>query len=143
MFYFNKKTTDIAIAHVVVQLFFMPLFSIMSTLKYQFFFILEHILTSLDTTNNTTTCPLMGVGSEHCKAPPPPKKKKSSNFQRKTPTLQSQSNQKKTTSTKPTRKHEQAQLHPQGPRIVNLSQKKTTSNRQTNEPVNKKQPPNQ
>jgi hypothetical protein len=35
MFYFNKKTMDIAIAHVVVQLFLMPLFCIMSTLKYQ------------------------------------------------------------------------------------------------------------
>jgi hypothetical protein len=35
MFYFNKKTTDTAIAHVVVQLFLMPLFCIMSTLKYQ------------------------------------------------------------------------------------------------------------
>jgi hypothetical protein len=35
MFYFNKKTTDIVIAHVVVQLFLMPLFCIMSTLKYQ------------------------------------------------------------------------------------------------------------
>jgi hypothetical protein len=34
MFYLNKKTTDIVIAHVVVQLFVMPLFCIMSTLKY-------------------------------------------------------------------------------------------------------------
>jgi hypothetical protein len=41
MFYFNKKTADIAIAHVVVQLFLMPLFCIMSTLKYQQNFIAE------------------------------------------------------------------------------------------------------
>jgi hypothetical protein len=33
MFYLNKKTTDIVISHVVVQLFVMPLFCIMSTLK--------------------------------------------------------------------------------------------------------------
>ena len=33
MFYFNKKTTDIVIAHVLLELFFMKLFSIMSTLK--------------------------------------------------------------------------------------------------------------
>jgi hypothetical protein len=69
MFYFNKKTMDIAIAHVVVQLFFMPLFSIMSTLKYQQNFTAEQISTSPDTTNNTTACPLVGAGSEHRKAP--------------------------------------------------------------------------
>ena len=69
MFYFNKKTTDISIAHVVVQLFLMPLFSIMSTLKYQQNFIVEHISTSPDTKNNTTTGPLAGAGSEHHKAP--------------------------------------------------------------------------
>jgi hypothetical protein len=65
MFYFNKKTMDIAIAHVVVQLFSMPLFSIMSTLKYH----TEQILTSPEMTNNTTACPLMGAGSEHRNAP--------------------------------------------------------------------------
>jgi hypothetical protein len=34
MFYLNKKTSDIVIAHAVVQLFVMTLFCIMSTLKY-------------------------------------------------------------------------------------------------------------
>ena len=68
MFYFNKKTTDIAIAHVVVQLFFMPLFSIMSTLKYQQNFTAKQISTSSDTENNTIGGPLAGVGSEHRKA---------------------------------------------------------------------------
>jgi hypothetical protein len=34
MFYLKKKTTDIVMAHVVVQLFVMPLFCIMSKLKY-------------------------------------------------------------------------------------------------------------
>jgi hypothetical protein len=33
MFYLNKKTTDIVITHVVVQIFFIPLFCIMLTLK--------------------------------------------------------------------------------------------------------------
>jgi hypothetical protein len=42
MFYHNKKTTDIVITHVVVQLFLMPLFCIMSTLKYQQNFTTEH-----------------------------------------------------------------------------------------------------
>jgi hypothetical protein len=69
MFYFKKKTMDIAIAHVVVQLFFMPLFSIMSTLKYQQKFTTEQISTSPETTNNTTVCPLVGATSEHHKAP--------------------------------------------------------------------------
>jgi hypothetical protein len=43
MFYFNKKTTDIAIANVVFQLFLMPLLCIMSTLKYQQNFTLEWV----------------------------------------------------------------------------------------------------
>jgi hypothetical protein len=34
MFYLKKKTMNIVIAHAVVQLFVMPLFCIMSTLKY-------------------------------------------------------------------------------------------------------------
>ena len=42
-FILTKKTTDIPIAHVVVQLFLMPLFSIMSTLKYQQNFTAEHV----------------------------------------------------------------------------------------------------
>jgi hypothetical protein len=69
MFYFNKKIMDIAIAHVVVQLFFMPLFSIMSTLKYQQNFTTEQILTSLEMENNTNACLLVGAGSEHRKTP--------------------------------------------------------------------------
>jgi hypothetical protein len=44
-FILTKKTTDIAIAHVVVQLFLMPLFSIMSTLKYQQNFTVEQART--------------------------------------------------------------------------------------------------
>jgi hypothetical protein len=43
MFYLNKKTTDIVIEHVVVQLFLMPLFCIMSTLKYQQNFTAEQV----------------------------------------------------------------------------------------------------
>jgi hypothetical protein len=35
MFYFNQKTMDIAISHVLLEPFFMQLFSIMSTLKHQ------------------------------------------------------------------------------------------------------------
>jgi hypothetical protein len=68
MFYLNKKMY-IAISHVLLELFFMQLFSIMSTLKHQKNLIAEHISTSPDRENNTTTCPLMGVGAEHCKAP--------------------------------------------------------------------------
>jgi hypothetical protein len=69
MFYFNKKTTDIAIAHVLLELFFMQLFSIMSTLKYQQNLTAEQISTSPDMKNNTTACPLVGAGVEHRKAP--------------------------------------------------------------------------
>jgi hypothetical protein len=69
MFYFNKKTMDIAIAHVLLELFFMQLFSIMSTLKYQQNFTAEQISTSPDMENNTTTCPLVGARAKHHKAP--------------------------------------------------------------------------
>jgi hypothetical protein len=61
MFYLNKKTVDIVIAHVVVQLFLMQLFCIMSTLKYQWNRRARNrrqISTSLDTTNNRTAGPL-------------------------------------------------------------------------------------
>jgi hypothetical protein len=69
MFYFNKKTTDIAISHVLLELFFMQLFSIMSTLKHQQNLTAEQISTSPDRENNTTACPLVGAGAEHRKAP--------------------------------------------------------------------------
>jgi hypothetical protein len=35
MLYFNKKTMDIAIAHVLLEVFFMQLFSFMPALKHQ------------------------------------------------------------------------------------------------------------
>jgi hypothetical protein len=80
MFYFNKKTTDIAISHVLLELFFMKLFSFMSTLKHQQNITTEYILTLLDIQNNTTACQLVGAGAKHRKVPPKnnnnPKKKK-------------------------------------------------------------------
>jgi hypothetical protein len=79
--------------------------------------------------NNTTSCRLVGAGVEHRKAPQKTitiqkkRKKKSSNNHRCTPTLQGQIKQKKTTRTKPARKHEQAKLHPQGPKAQTQANK--------------------
>jgi hypothetical protein len=93
MFYFNKKTTDIAIAHVVVQLFLMPLFCIMSTLKYQQNFTAEqagteHARSRLRQTRQTTQPQVHSRVQElnTTKHPPPPPKKK----KKKTPTVSAQ-----------------------------------------------------
>ena len=67
MFYFNKKTTDIAIAHVLIKVFFKKLFSLMPALKHQQNLTTEHISTSSDRANNTTACPLVGARVEHRK----------------------------------------------------------------------------
>jgi hypothetical protein len=69
MLYFNKKTTDIAIAHVLLEVFFMQLFSFMPALKHQQNLTAEQISTSPNRENNTTACRLVGAGAEHRKAP--------------------------------------------------------------------------
>jgi hypothetical protein len=56
--------------------------------------------------------------------------------------LKRRSKQKKTASNKLVRKHEQAQLQPQGPKLVNLSQTTTSNNRQTNEQATTTEPVN-
>jgi hypothetical protein len=68
MLYFNKKTTDIAIAYVLLEVFFMQLFSFMPVLKHQQNLTAEKISTSPNRENNTTACRLMGAGVEHRKA---------------------------------------------------------------------------
>jgi hypothetical protein len=69
MLYFNKKTTDIAISHALVELFFMELFSFMLALKHQQNITAEQISTLPDRENNTIACRLVGAGDEHRKAP--------------------------------------------------------------------------
>jgi hypothetical protein len=148
MLYSNKKTTHIAISHVILQQFCMQLFSFMPPLKHQQNLTAEQISTSVDRENNTIACRLLGAGAEHRKAPQKTiiiqkKKKKNSNHRRWTPTLQGRIKQKKTTaSTKPARKHEHAELHPPGPQSVNQSQTNRTNNPRTNEPTRTTEPVN-
>jgi hypothetical protein len=68
MLYFNKKTVDIAIAHELLEVFFMQLFSFMPALKHQQNFTAEQISTSPNRSNNTIACRLMGAWVEHRKA---------------------------------------------------------------------------
>jgi hypothetical protein len=89
----------------------------------------------------------VGAGAEHRKAPQKTiiiqkkkKKKKSSNHRRWTPTLQGRIKQKKTTSTKPARKHEQAELHPQGPKAQTRAKQTEPT---THEPTNQQEPSSQ
>jgi hypothetical protein len=70
MLYSNKKTTDIAISHVILEQFCMQLFSFMLALKHRQNLTVEQISTLVDRENNTTSCRLMGAGAEHHKAPP-------------------------------------------------------------------------
>jgi hypothetical protein len=146
MLYSNKKTTDIAISHVILQQFCMQLFSFMPALKHQQNLTAEQISTSVDRENNTIACRLLGAGVEHRKVPQKPiiiQKKKNSNHRRWTPNLQGRIKQKKTTiSTKPVRKHEQDKLHPLGPQSINPSQTNRTNNPQTNEPTRTTEPIN-
>jgi hypothetical protein len=65
MLYFNKTTADVAIAHVLLQLFVMQLFPFMTALKHQQNLTAEQISTSPNRENNTTACQLVGVGDEH------------------------------------------------------------------------------
>jgi hypothetical protein len=95
---------------------------------------LKILTCKMKTTNTTIETYLLMMRPEHCKV-----QKNSSNYRQRTPTLQSRSKQKKTTSNKLASKHEQTQLQPQDPKLTNLNQTRTSNNRRTNEPMNKKQ----
>jgi hypothetical protein len=94
--------------------------------------------------NKTTAYPLVGAGDEHVKRPPKNNnnkkkiKKKSSNHRRCTPTLQGRIKQKKPARTKPTRKHEEAELHPQCPKVQTPAKQTEPT---TQEPTNQQEPP--
>jgi hypothetical protein len=68
------------------------------------------------------------------------RKNKSSNHRRCTPTLQGRIKQNKTTRTKAARKHEQAELHPQGPKAQTPAKQTEPT---THEPTNQQEPPSQ
>jgi hypothetical protein len=96
--------------------------------------------------NNTNACRLIGGRAKQRKAPLKnnnnlkKRKKKISNHRHCTPTLQRRIKQIKTVRTKAARKHEQAELHPQGPKAQTPAKQTEPT---TQEPTNQQEPPSQ
>jgi hypothetical protein len=137
MLYFNKKTTNIAIVHALLEVFFMQLCSFMPTLKHQKNLTVEQISTLPNRENNTTSCQLVGEVLNTVKRPKNRKKKKQRQPPVQHPNLANLNQTKEKRKNQTNEKEQTSPTSSPRPQSINLSQTNRTSNPRTNEPTNK------